>query len=75
MYNSFNYDQEDDVTYDANPITCIIPNNNNEKDENTNFDGGHGKIDSPKHNDDTTINIAITNEVICTLFQILIYLY
>jgi len=65
MYNSFNYDQEENVIHDANPITCIFPNNNNEKDENINFDGG----------DDTTINIAITNEVICTLFQSLICLY
>jgi hypothetical protein len=74
MYNSFNYDQEDDVIHDANPITFIFPNNNNEKDENTNFHGGDDKNNSPKHND-TTINIAITNEIICTLFQILIYLY
>jgi hypothetical protein len=75
MYNSLNYDQEADVIHDANPITCIFPNNNTEKDENTNFDDGDDKNNSPKHNDDTTINIAITNEVICTLFQILIYLY
>lgn len=62
-------DQDNDVMYDAKPISYIFS-----YDDNANFDGGNDKNDSPKNNDDTTIIIAPPNEVICTLFHILIYL-
>lgn len=61
-------DQEDEVIYDAEPIRCIFPYDKNGNDDNTNFDSGDDKNDSPKHNDDTAIITTSSKEVICTLF-------